>query len=102
MAVETSAFLMAKVPPNPQHWSLSGSSMRSRPFTALSRRCGRSPIFSERREWQEVWSVTRMREGGADVGDSELVYQQFGEFVDARQQVGDFLFEARQFGHLGK
>ena len=78
MAVETPAFLTAKVPPKPQHWSLLRQlDQRRGPRTALKQtRCGLSPRCSDRSEWQEVWSVTVMRIGGADVGDAELVDEQ--------------------------
>ena len=59
MAIETSAFLTAKVPPKPQHSSASSSSTRSIPRTARSSRCGRSPMCSARTEWQVGCSVTR-------------------------------------------
>jgi hypothetical protein len=52
MAIEVSASLMAKVPPNPQHSSASGSSTRSIPLTARSRRVGASPSRIRRSEWQ--------------------------------------------------
>jgi hypothetical protein len=55
MAAETSGFFTAKVPPNPQHDSASGSSTRSIPRTSRSRRSGRSPTRSSRREWQVGW-----------------------------------------------
>ncbi len=40
IAVETSAFFTAKVPPNPQHSSLCGSATKWRPRTAASSRTG--------------------------------------------------------------
>ena len=43
IAVETSGFLTAKVPPKPQHSSASGSSISSSPRTARSSRSGASP-----------------------------------------------------------
>ena len=51
IAVEVSAFLIAKVPPKPQHCSAPGSSTRSIPRTARSSRSGASPTFSSRSEW---------------------------------------------------
>ncbi len=38
IAIEVSAFLMAKVPPKPQHSAALGSSTRSMPLTARSSR----------------------------------------------------------------
>ena len=55
MAVDTSAFLTANVPPKPQHTSASGSSTRSSPATWRSSRSGRSPTRSSRSEWQVGW-----------------------------------------------
>ena len=55
IAADVSAFFSANVPPNPQHWSASGSSTRSIPRTARSRRSGRSPTRSIRSEWQVGW-----------------------------------------------
>jgi hypothetical protein len=52
IASDTSEFLIAKVPPKPQHDSAAGSSASSRPATAPSRRNGRSPTRSARSEWQ--------------------------------------------------
>ena len=58
IAVETSAFFTAKVPPKPQHSSLCGSATKSRPRTAASSRAGWSVRCSDRSEWQDVCSVT--------------------------------------------
>ena len=55
IAVEVSAFLTAKVPPNPQHWSAPSSSTRSMPRTARSSCSGLSPTRSRRSEWQVGW-----------------------------------------------
>ncbi len=55
IAIEVSAFLIAKVPPNPQHSSAAGSSTRSIPRTSRSSRSGRSPTCSIRSEWQVGW-----------------------------------------------
>ena len=55
IAVETSAFFTANVPPNPQQVVASGSSTRSMPRTARSRRSGRSPTFSRRSPWHVGW-----------------------------------------------
>ena len=55
IAVEVSAFLIAKVPPNPQHSSASGSSTSWRPSTARSSWSGLSPTRSIRSEWQVGW-----------------------------------------------
>src|SRR5215211_7894235 len=55
MAAEVSAFLTAKVPPNPQHSSASESSTRSMPRTFCKRRRGASPTLSIRMEWQVGW-----------------------------------------------
>ena len=55
IAVEVSAFLTAKVPPNPQQTSASGSGTRSMPETRRSSRIGRSPTRSSRSEWQVGW-----------------------------------------------
>ena len=55
MATDTSAFLIANVPPNPQHSSRSGRSTRVSPRTARSSRYGRSPSPSARSEWQVGW-----------------------------------------------
>jgi hypothetical protein len=52
IAVEVSAFLTAKVPPNPQHSSASASSRSSIPPTARNSRSGLSPTSSIRRLWQ--------------------------------------------------
>ena len=58
IATDTSAFFSAKVPPKPQHSSLCGSSMSRSPWTASSRRVGRSWSRNDRSEWQEVCNVT--------------------------------------------
>ena len=55
IAVDVSAFLSANVPPNPQHWSASGSSSRVIPRTLRSSRSGLSPTRSIRSEWQVGW-----------------------------------------------
>ncbi|TWH35230.1 hypothetical protein L600_000100002340 [Isoptericola variabilis J7] len=55
IAADVSAFFSANVPPNPQHDSASGSSTRSIPATARSRRSGRSPTCSMRSEWHVGW-----------------------------------------------
>src|SRR6185437_13388386 len=52
IAAETSAFLTANVPPNPQHSSASGRSIKSSPRTLRRSRAGLSPTCSERSEWQ--------------------------------------------------
>jgi len=52
MALDTSAFFSAKVPPNPQQDSAAVSSTRSMPLTLRSRRSGRSPTRSMCRECQ--------------------------------------------------
>jgi hypothetical protein len=59
IAVEVSAFFTANVPPNPQHWSASGSSSSVMPRTLRSRRSGLSWTLSRRSEWQVGWYVTR-------------------------------------------
>ena len=58
IAVETSAFLTANVPPKPQHSSASGSSTSSTPGAARSSRSGASPTRSSRSEWQVGWYAT--------------------------------------------
>jgi hypothetical protein len=50
IADEVSGFLMAKVPPNPQHSSLLGNSTKSIPPTFLSKRSGASPTRNKRKE----------------------------------------------------
>src|SRR5690606_16982389 len=50
MAVDVSAFFSANVPPNPQHWSASGSSISVIPRTRRSSRSGLSPTRSIRSE----------------------------------------------------
>ena len=55
IAVEVSAFLIAKVPPKPQHSRASGSSTSSRPATARSSWSGASPTFVTRSEWHVGW-----------------------------------------------
>lgn len=52
IAVDVSAFLSAKVPPNPQQESAPGSSTRSIPSTSRRSRRGLSPTRSIRSEWQ--------------------------------------------------
>ena len=59
IASETSAFLIEKVPPKPQHSAASGSSSSSSPRTCASSRCGASPTRVTRCEWQVGCSVTR-------------------------------------------
>src|SRR6185503_4565932 len=59
IAVETSGFFSAKVPPKPQHDCASGSGTRSIPRTARSSRSGRSPTLSARNPWHAGWYVTR-------------------------------------------
>ena len=59
IAVETSGFFTENVPPNPQHESAAGNSIRSRPRTARNSRSGLSPTCSMRSEWQVGWYVTR-------------------------------------------
>ena len=59
IAIDVSAFLTAKVPPNPQHSCGSSRSTSSSPCTASSSRFGRSPSFSSRSEWHVGCSVTR-------------------------------------------
>ena len=58
IAVDTSAFFTANVPPNPQHSSASGSSTSSSPRTEESSRSGPSPTRSARSEWHVGWYVT--------------------------------------------
>ena len=55
IAVETSGFFSANVPPNPQQVSAAGSSTRSMPSTARSSCSGLSPTRSIRSEWQVGW-----------------------------------------------
>src|SRR5204862_7968221 len=52
MANEVSAFLMAKVPPKPQHSLALGNSTRSMPLTARNSCRGASLTCSTRRLWQ--------------------------------------------------
>ena len=77
IAVETSAFLTAKVPPKPQHSSLRGSVDE---LEAAHR--GEQPrrLIAEVQRAQRVAGRVqrhRVRERRADVGDAELVDQQF-------------------------
>ena len=55
IAIDVSAFLIANVPPKPQHSSPSRSSTRSIPRTARSSRSGASPTCSSRSEWHVGW-----------------------------------------------
>ena len=55
IALETSAFLTANVPPKPQHSSASGRSTSSTPARRASSRNGASPTRSSRSEWQVGW-----------------------------------------------
>src|SRR5215203_3302892 len=55
IAAEVSAFLTAKVPPNPQHSSAAASSTRSIPRTFRKSSRGASPTLSIRREWHVGW-----------------------------------------------
>ena len=57
MAVETSAFLTAKVPPKPQHCSRSGSSNEVDAADGLRTRTGgrRRAMERLRRPWQLAW-----------------------------------------------
>src|SRR6056297_2109284 len=55
IAMDVSAFLMANVPPKPQHSSAIGNSTRSIPFTFLSSTRGALPMFNTLREWHVGW-----------------------------------------------
>ena len=55
IALDVSAFLIANVPPNPQHSSARGNSTSSSPRTLRSRRSGASPTRVTRSEWQVGW-----------------------------------------------
>ena len=55
IAVDVSAFLIAKVPPNPQQVSALGSSTSVRPRTCRSNSSGLSPTRSSRSEWHVGW-----------------------------------------------
>ena len=55
IALETSAFLTAKVPPKPQHCSTFARGTRSIPRTAFSKVRGPSPSSRFRRPWQLAW-----------------------------------------------
>ena len=55
IAAEVSAFLIAKVPPNPQHSSASESSTRSIPRTFRKSSSGASPTLSILKEWHVGW-----------------------------------------------
>ncbi len=59
IAIEVSAFLMANVPPKPQHSSAWGSSTRSMLRTLRNNLSGASPTRIIRSEWQVGWYVTR-------------------------------------------
>src|ERR671912_1041486 len=59
IAAEVSAFLTAKVPPNPQHSSASESSTRSIPRTFRNSSSGASPTSSILKEWQGGGEGTR-------------------------------------------
>ena len=59
IALDVSAFLIANVPPNPQHSVARGSATRSRPSTARRRSSGASPSRRARSEWHVGWYVTR-------------------------------------------
>gem|GEM_PF-3918406 len=58
MAADTSGFLTANVPPNPQHCSASGNSISRSPRTLRNNCSGLSPTCSDRSEWQDGCSVT--------------------------------------------
>ena len=55
IAIEVSAFFIAKVPPKPQHSVAAGRSTSRRPRTFSSSSRGRSPTPSIRSEWQVGW-----------------------------------------------
>jgi hypothetical protein len=55
IAIETSAFFMAKVPPKPQHSLRAGQLDEVDAPTARSSWSGRSPTRSIRSEWQVGW-----------------------------------------------
>src|SRR5581483_7362947 len=61
IALDVSAFLIANVPPKPQHSRAWSSSTSSRPRTLRSRRSGASPTRVTRSEWHVGWYATRAR-----------------------------------------
>src|SRR5918998_3030846 len=65
IAIEVSAFLIANVPPKPQHSLASGSSTKSMPRTALRSSKGASPTFNILKEWQGGGEGDRGGEEGA-------------------------------------
>ena len=71
MAVDTSAFFTANVPPKPQHSSASGRSTSSTPPTARSRRNGASPTREQPQGVAGRVIGDRARVGRADVVDPE-------------------------------
>ena len=83
IASETSAFLIAKVPPKPQHSCASGSSTRSMPRTARSRRSGLvpHPQRAQRVAGRVVGDAVRVR--GPHVLDAELVHEELGKLEHA-------------------
>jgi hypothetical protein len=90
MAVETSAFLMAKVPPKPQHCSRLGSSTSSMPRTCCEQRMR---AVAEVEVAQAVAAGVvgdAVRVVGADVFEAELVGEELGELEDLGEEVGDF------------
>ena len=82
IAVETSAFLTANVPPKPQHSSLCGRSASCEP--AHGPQQPRRAITETQRAKRMTGRVERhvVRVEGADVGDTELVDEQLGELED--------------------
>ena len=94
MAVETSGFLIAKVPPKPQHCSRAGSWTSWMPRTLLRRRM-RAVAEVEIAQAVATGVVgDAMGEIGADVFEVEALGEELGEFEDAREEFGDGRFEA--------
>ena len=87
IAIDVSAFLMANVPPKPQHDSASGSSTSSRPRTARRSRSGR---VAEAQHAQRVAGRVvgdPVGERGADIGHAEHVDEQLRQLVDPRGEL---------------
>ena len=89
IATDVSAFLTAKVPPNPQHASDRGRSTRVRPSTAASSR--RRPIADPEQAHRMARRMERdrVREARPDVGHAEDVDEELAQLEDARSHRGD-------------
>ena len=90
IATDVSAFLTAKVPPNPQHGLGSGQvdeGQARRPRRAAA--CGRSPTPSRRVEWQVGWNATVCGKRAPTSVTPEDVDQELGQLEDPRRDRGD-------------